>query len=271
MASVLRDHEWRWQAGGGYYTAQPEEFEQHPRLPDFSKRRDVDMARLFDAYLPRDYTPEVLELGCGASAWLPYLALRKGCRVTGLDYEPSAVDLTVANMRGAGAPGKILCRDAFATHDNLDLGGRFDLLYSYGLFEHFADVVARLRAVRPYLRPGGVILTMVPNLQGLNWALQRFGDVRVLETHVIYDVHLLRRRHEEAGYVSLAAGYLGFYDGFVSAIAPGIPRWRAAAHRAACLGSNLLAHHFARLTKGRWLPDRAWLAPCVVYVGRRID
>jgi SAM-dependent methyltransferase len=271
MATALRDHKWRWQPGGGYYTARPEEYAHHPRLPDLTKRRDHDMARLFDAYLPRDYTPEVLELGCGASAWLPYLALEKGCRVTGLDYEPSAVELTVANMRGAGAPGDVLCRDAFATQDNADLADRFDLLYSGGLFEHFADVVARLRAVRPYLRPDGVILTTVPNFQGLNWALQRFGDVRVLETHVIYDVQLLRRRHEEAGYITLAAGYLGFYDGFVSATAPGIPRWRAAAHRAACLGSNLLTHHFARLMRERRLPDWAWFAPCVFYVGRRID
>jgi methylase of polypeptide subunit release factors len=38
----------------------------------------------------------------------PYLALSKGCRVTGLDYEPSAVELAEANIRGAGAPGRDL-------------------------------------------------------------------------------------------------------------------------------------------------------------------
>ena len=270
MTSVLRPHEWRWQAGGGYYTARPEDLAHRPRLPDFEKRRDLQTAGLFDAFLPRDRTPEVLELGCGASAWLPHLA-RRGCRVTGLDYEPAAVELTMANMRGADAPGEILCRDAFATADNVDLIDRFDMVYSRGLFEHFADVVARLRSVRPYLRPDGVIFTMVPNLQGINWALQRFGDLRVLETHVIYDVDLLRRRHEEAGFVTLLATYLGFYDGFVSATAPGIPRWRSIAHRAMCRGSNLVAHHFARLVHGGPLPEWPWLSPCVVYVGRRGD
>lgn len=269
MASVLRSHEWRWQAGGGYYTARPHEFEQKPRLPNLRKRRDAQTARLFDRFLPEHRTPEVLELGCGASAWLPYLAIEKGCRVTGLDYEPSAVELTLANMRGANAAGDVLCRDAFATADNIDLHGRFDMVYSRGLFEHFADVVTRLRAVAPYLRPDGVIFTLVPNLQGINWALQRFGDLRVLETHVIYDVDTLLRRHEEAGYVSLAAGYLGFYDGFVSATAPGISRWRSTLHRAACLGTNRVAYHFTRLTRGWGLPDLAWLAPCVFYVGRR--
>lgn len=271
MANVLRPHDWRWQAGGGYYTSRPEDLEQHARLPDFRKRRDVQTAGLFDAFLPRDRTPEVLELGCGASAWLPYLALRKGCRVTGLDYEPSAVELTLANMRGANAAGDVLCRDAFATADNIDLVGRFDMIYSRGLFEHFADVVTCLRAVSPYLRRDGVILTMVPNLQGLNWALQRFGDIRVLETHVIYDVDLLRRRHEEAGFTTLFAGYLGFYDGFVSATAPGISQWRSTVHRTLCLASNLIAHHFARVMRGRALPEWAWLSPCVIYVGRRVE
>jgi 2-polyprenyl-6-hydroxyphenyl methylase/3-demethylubiquinone-9 3-methyltransferase len=179
------------------------------------------------------------------------------------------VDLTVANMRGANAAGEILCRDAFATTDNVDLIGRFDMVYSRGLFEHFADVVTCLRAVRPYLRADGVIFTMVPNLQGINWALQRFGDLRVLETHVIYDIDLLRRRHEEAGFLTLFAGYLGFYDGFVSATAPGIPRWRSVIHRAVCRGTNLVAHHFAKRMRGRALPQWAWLAPCVIYVGRR--
>ena len=69
MATALRDHKWRWEPDGGYYTVRPDEYAQQPRLPDFSTRRDRDVARLFDAYLPRDCTPEVLELGCGASAW----------------------------------------------------------------------------------------------------------------------------------------------------------------------------------------------------------
>jgi len=269
--TTLRAHDWRWKADGGYYTNNVAELEHDPRLPDLRKRRDHAFARLFDRLLPATGRPTVLELGCGASQWLPYLALRKGCHVMGLDYEPSAVALTEANMRGAGAEGTILCRDAFDADANADLAGLFDLVYSTGLVEHFEDVVPCLRAVRTYVRPGGLVFTTVPNLQGLNWALQRYGDVRILETHVVYDVTRLRRRHEEAGFETVEAGYTGFYDGYVSATAPSTPARRRRIHHALCRTSNLAAHAWLKLTRERLAPELAWFAPAVYYVGRRAD
>ena len=267
--TTLQAHDWRWRPDGGYYTSRAEDLESDPLLPDFWTRRDARLARLFDEALPKDRTPEVLELGCGASRWLPYLALRKGCRVTGLDYEPSAVALTIANMRGAGAPGEILCRDAFSVGENADLVGRFDVVYSMGLLEHFADIGKCLDAAARYLRPRGVIVTTVPNLQGVNWALQRFGDLRVLQTHVVYDVTRLRERHERTGFVTRAAGYIGFYDGFMSATAPGVAEWRRRVHRTLSWTSNLAAQGWVCMTRARLTPEMGWLAPKVYYVGRR--
>ena len=266
--STLRAHEWRWKSGGGYYTTNVAELEHDPRLPDLLKRRDHAFAALFDRLLPRTGRPAVLELGCGASQWLPYLALYKRCDVTGLDYEATAASLTVANLRGAGADGTILCRDAFDTTVNADLAGRFDLVYSTGLVEHFEDVVPRLRAIKTYVRPGGFVLTTVPNLQGVNWLLQRFGDVRILETHIVYDVATLRRCHEEAGFTTVEAAYTGFYDGYVSATAPSTPAARRRIHGGLCRVSNLAAHAWLTLTRGRLAPELGWLAPAVYYVGR---
>jgi SAM-dependent methyltransferase len=267
--TTLQAHDWRWRPEGGYYRNRATELESDPLLPDLRTRRDARIARLFDQALPNERTPEVLELGCGASRWLPYLALRKGCRVTGLDYEPAAVALTIANMRGAGAEGEILCRDAFSVGDNVDLVGRFDVVYSMGLLEHFADIGKCLDAAARYLRPRGVIVTTVPNLQGVNWALQRFGDLRVLQTHVVYDVVRLRACHERTGFVTRAAGYLGFYDGFMSDTAPGVAEWRRRAHHTLCRVSNLAAQGWVSLTRGHLTPEAAWLAPKVYYVGRR--
>lgn len=265
---TVREHDWRWKADGGYYTNSAVELRDNPLLPDFRKLRDRKFAALFDRFVPAG-GGEVLELGCGASRWLPYLALRKGSRVSGVDYEPSAVDLTVANMRGAGAAGAILCRDAFDAAANADLGGRFDLVYSLGLLEHFDDLVRCLRAVVSYVRPGGLVMTIVPNLQGVNWALQRYGDLRILETHVVYDVDRLRRRHEEAGLATLATGYAGFYDGFVSATAPSTPPRRRRMHHAICRATNMAARAWLLATRERIAPELPWTAPAVYYVGRR--
>ena len=267
---MLRAHDWRWKTGGGYYTSQVGDLEQRPLLPDLRKRRDREIARIFEDIVPASGY-DILELGCGASRWLPYLALNKDCRMTGLDYEPSAVELTLANLRGAGVSAEIFCRDAFSLMANTDLVGRFDLVYSMGLLEHFADVVGCLRAVREYLRPSGLILTTVPNLQGVNWLLQRFGDLRVLETHVVYDVARLCERHREAGFETLAAGYLGFYDGYLSAVAPDTPRSRRLVHQAICRYSNLLATAWLTSTRGGIAPDLPFLAPTVYFVGRRVE
>jgi SAM-dependent methyltransferase len=266
---ALRAHDWRWKADGGYYFRSVAELQENPLLPDFRKVRDCKIAALFDRYLPRTEHPDVMELGCGASRWLPYLAIYKDCRVVGLDYEMLAVDLTLANMGGAGAHGSVLCRDAFDTTANTDLFERFDLVYSFGLLEHFDDVVQRIRAVVRYLRPGGILMTMVPNLQGLNWLLQRYGDRRILETHVVYTVADLRHRHEEAALDTLTAGYAGFYDGFLSATAPTTPRLRRRAHRAICRATNLTAWALLKLTRNHFAPELVWTAPAIYYLGRR--
>jgi SAM-dependent methyltransferase len=268
--STVRAHEWRWKADGGYYTDKPTQLQERPLRPDFQRIRDRQLAALFDRYLPPSGQSSVLELGCGASRWLPYLAIHKGCEAVGVDYEPSAVELTVANMRGAGAEGAILCRDAFDWRANADLLDRFDLVYSLGLLEHFDDVVERIRSVVRYVRTDGVVLTMVPNFQGINWLLQRYGDLGVLQTHVVYDVAQLRRRHEEAGLVTLTAGYTGFYDGFVSDTAPSTPAGRRRRHQAICRASNIAARAWLRATREWVAPELSWLAPMIYYVGRRI-
>jgi SAM-dependent methyltransferase len=267
--TTLREHDWRWKAGGGYYTSRTDDLERRPLLPDPRDRRDMAIAQLFERFLPpAEAAPRVLELGCGASRWLPYLARQHGCRIAGLDYEPAAAELARANLRGAGVDGEVLCRDAFATRANEDLAGRFDLVYSMGLLEHFADLGGCLGAVRRYLRPGGLILTTVPNLQGLNWMLQRLGDLEVLQTHVVYDAARLRRGHEMAGLQTLAWGYAGFYNGFVSATTPRTPRWRRPVHRLLCRASNVAAQGWLTLTRVRIAPSLAWLSPTVYYVGR---
>lgn len=268
--STVRAHDWRWKAEGGYYTHAPAQLQEQPLRPDFQRIRDRKLAALFDRYLPSGRDPRVLELGCGASRWLPYLATHKRCEAVGVDYEPSAVDLAVANMRGTGADGTILCRDAFDWRQNTDLTGRFDLVYSLGLLEHFDFVVDRIRSVVRYVRKNGVLLTMVPNFQGINWLLQRYGDLRVLQTHVIYDVAQLRRRHEEAGLTTLTAGYTGFYDGYVSDTTPSTPAGRRRRHYALCRASNMAARAWLRATRERVAPELSWLSPMIYYVGRRV-
>jgi 2-polyprenyl-6-hydroxyphenyl methylase/3-demethylubiquinone-9 3-methyltransferase len=267
--SSLRSSEALWKEGGGYYTGNPEELRRHPLLPDLQRLRDRRIFELFVRFGRLGPGSRVLEIGCGQSMWLPCLADKVGCQVAGIDIEPNAAELARANLAGAGRSGEIYCRDAFDVTQNRDLLGTFDLLYSMGVMEHFADASDRLAALAHYLKPDGRMLTMVPNLQGVNWLLQRLGSLQRLNMHVVYDTSRLVAIHRRAGLAIQAAGYVGFHDGFVSASdLDTAPRQRKL-HEHLCRYSHWAGVAWIRLGRERLTPESRWISPHVFCVGSR--
>jgi len=260
--------DWLWKEGGGYYEDRYEELAERPVLPDVRRLRDWRLFDLFERHGGLNPGSRVLEVGCGRSPWLPFLARNFGCRIVGIDIEPHAARLARANLLGAGASGEIVCGDAFALGRRPDLGGTFDLIYSMGVMEHYGDVVARLSLLSGYLAPGGRILTTVPNLQGINWLMQRLADLRTLRAHVVYDSRDLVRVHERAGYETIAAGYVGFFDGHLTSAAGTSSRFRRGLHRRVCRTLGRCAEAWVRLAAERAAPEMPWTAPHVFYAGR---
>ncbi|HEX9427123.1 MAG TPA: methyltransferase domain-containing protein [Candidatus Polarisedimenticolia bacterium] len=265
----LRPSSWMWKPGAGYYIEKPEALEAAALLPDLRRLRDRRIASLFDRHAGLDRGSRALEVGCGRSPWLPLLARRFGCAVAGIDLEPYAAELARANLAGAGERGEVFCRDAFVLRRGDPLEGAFDLIYSMGLVEHFGDPADRLAVLLRYLRPGGRIVTTVPNLQGVNWLLQRCADRVTLEGHVVHDPASLTGAHRSAGFETIASGYIGFHDGFLSSAAGARSRTRRLIHRAACRTMNLLGEGWIRLSRGAATPELRGLAPHVFYAGRR--
>lgn len=261
--------DWLWKKETGYYTGTAGELILRPVLPDIGRLRD---RRIFDLFLYHgglSRGSRVLEIGCGRSPWLPFLARRLGCRVAGIDIEPHAADLARANLAGAGAAGRIHCGDAFALTPRPDLRHTFDLVYSMGVLEHYDDAAARIAVLADYLRPGGRILTTVPNLQGMNWLLQRLADRRTLQAHVVYDRTLLARVHEAAGYTTLASGYAGFFDAHLASAAGATSRLRRTMLRRTCRVLGLGAEAWLRLCGEGPTPELRYVSPHVFYAGRR--
>jgi 2-polyprenyl-3-methyl-5-hydroxy-6-metoxy-1,4-benzoquinol methylase len=260
--------EWLWKEGAGYYEADAEAaLRRTPSLPHEQFLRDRRIVRLFREYGRVTAGSEVLEIGCGRSMWLPYLARTERCRVSGIDIEPYALRLAEANFAGAGVRGELYCRDGFDPAQNQDLEGRFDLVYSLGVIEHLEDPADKVRALAHFLKPGGRVLSMVPNLQGLNWIMQRLGSLRVLRAHVIYTPATLQRVHEQAGYETVVAAYCGFFDGHMTNAAGERSRLRQSLHANCCRLLSLVGSAWSRagFPTGEW----RWTAPLVVYVGVR--
>jgi len=258
-----------WKEGGGYYVERPEDLRRRPLLPSGRRQRDRRLLALFRRYGELGRESHVLEIGCGRSIWLPCLAMSFGCRVSGIDVESYAAELARANLAGAGIDGEIMCRDAFDDAANRDLQGCYDLIYSMGVMEHFEDPSPRLAALSRYLKPGGRLLTTVPNLQGVNWLLQRLASLERLNMHVIYDARRLAAIHRDAGLDIVSAGYVGFYDGYVSAADAGTARLRGRLHAWLSRTSNLAATAWSRATGARLAPETKWFAPNVYCVGQR--
>ena len=139
----------------------------------------------------------LIEMGAGASQWLPYLHARFGFAVAGLDYSKVGCERARELLAQTSTPGEIYEGDMFAAPANLL--GNFDVVVSFGLVEHFTDTAAAIAACAACAKPGGMVVTMIPNMSGLHGKLYRVFDKKVFDTHVPLNLADLAKAHTSAG------------------------------------------------------------------------
>jgi SAM-dependent methyltransferase len=102
-----------------------------------------------------------LEVGCG-SAKLTALLAARGLRVWGIDQSTSGLRVAQRNLAYLHTSGAFARADAF-TLPFAD--GTFDLVFSTGLLEHFADPTRLMRSMIRTLKPGGLFFSDVVPLK----------------------------------------------------------------------------------------------------------
>ncbi len=148
----------------------------------------------------------VIEVGCANSVWLPYFAQQHGCHVTGLDYSDAGCTSARKILSLANVSGEVFLGDLW--EPPTELMGSFDLVFTYGLVEHFDPTDSVLRALANLLRPGGTMITIVPNMSGWAGTVQKFLNRPVFDIHVPMDVAILDAAHKRAGLMVSQSGYL---------------------------------------------------------------
>jgi 2-polyprenyl-3-methyl-5-hydroxy-6-metoxy-1,4-benzoquinol methylase len=148
----------------------------------------------------------LIEIGCARSAWLPYFHREFGFRVSGLDYSEIGCRQAEELLTAAGVDGDIVCADLFAPPQRLQ--GRFDVVVSFGVVEHFENTAAALAACAAFLRPGGRMVTLIPNMHGAVGTLQRWADRSVYDIHVPLDAQAFARAHRQARLAVLSCDYV---------------------------------------------------------------
>ena len=148
----------------------------------------------------------IIEFGCAQSTWLPYFARMHGLEVAGLDYSTLGCERARAILARENIDGLIIERDLFLPPSKDDL--LFNVGISFGVIEHFEDPSIPLKAMSRYLKPGGLLLTIVPNMTGIVGSFQKYLNQSIYEIHQLVDAASMSNYHSIAGFDPLAVEYL---------------------------------------------------------------
>lgn len=83
-----------------------------------------------------------------------------------------------------------------------------DFVFTYGVVEHFADTAGALSALRNYLKPSGVLFTIIPNMSGLCGYLTKKWAQEIYEMHVPLDLDSFKKAHVDANLEILFSDYI---------------------------------------------------------------
>lgn len=163
------------------------------------------IARTLEGHGKAGPNVHLVEVGCARSQALPVLAKRLGVSVAGIDYSPNGCEQTRVMMKREGVDGEVHCSDIFAIPDSLK--GRFDVVVSFGLIEHFSNTSEIVSSLAELLKPGGVILTNIPNMRGTTGFVQKILNRGIYDIHVPLTPSQVRSAHEAAGLSGIEADY----------------------------------------------------------------
>lgn len=165
------------------------------------------LAQLFKRGLSDIKNPKLIELGCADSLWLPYLAKNYESECYGVDFSELGCQLVQRNLALSGVEGTVICEDIFTyirSHNS-----EFDFIYSMGLLEHFTEPRMVLEQMTRLLKPGGKMLTILPNLRGMYTPIARVASPKLLATHKVIIPFSLKELHQSVGLEVTEFGYTG--------------------------------------------------------------
>jgi 2-polyprenyl-3-methyl-5-hydroxy-6-metoxy-1,4-benzoquinol methylase len=198
-------------AGEKYWTELWEKEKLNPPVDARSKKISAYPSRVWHKIFCKMFagkntkSMKLLEIGCGNSAWLSYFAKEFGFEIYGMDYSSYGCEQAKKILQRDGVAGKIICADAFAENDENKL--QFDVVCSFGVVEHFEDTTATIKSFSRYLKNGGILVTSVPNVCGLNGWMHKVMNRSVYDIHEQVDLNRLNNSLNEAGLEILFSKY----------------------------------------------------------------
>jgi SAM-dependent methyltransferase len=152
-----------------------------------------------------------IEIGAGGSPWPAHVASRLGAEGWGIDFSRPGLEMA-ARAIGKGSARVVLVEGDLFDRTKLPAGA-FDIVYSGGFVEHFPSPRPVMERFAELLAPGGVVVTAVPNMCGVNGLLQKWADRETYDRHVVISPDALDSAHATGGLVPIEpARWLGVVD-----------------------------------------------------------
>ena len=151
------------------------------------------------------HNKQLLEIGCAHSIWLPYFAREFGFKVSGLDYSETGCAAERQLLVKMNTEGEIICADFFAPPK--ECLENYDVIVSFGVAEHFTDTAGCLHAFSRFLKPGGLIITLIPNMVGILGPIAKAINRPFYDLHVLLSAETLAEVHHQAGFAEVQSNY----------------------------------------------------------------
>lgn len=158
----------------------PKPFDENDQ--NFDNYVNLQLHAFFKNFLKDRKNFSVLEIGCANSIWPIYFHQYFNADVYGLDYSEVGCEKSRDLLKHYNVPGEIYCADLFSPPS--ELLQKFDLVVSFGVVEHFEETAHCLKSCAAFVKPGGLLLTLIPNMPSIIGLIQKFVD------RVIYDIHM---------------------------------------------------------------------------------
>jgi 2-polyprenyl-3-methyl-5-hydroxy-6-metoxy-1,4-benzoquinol methylase len=169
----------------------------NPRAPGARNYLRRSFHDYFQSVLGEGSGRRLLEVGCASSVWLPYFATELHFSVCGLDYSTEGCRKTREVLARSFVDGEVYEADMFSPPKHLK--GAFEVVYSAGLLEHFSDTTEAVASLAFFCRPGGTIITLIPNMTGIYGTVQKWLNEKVHRIHTPLGLETLAAAHTAAG------------------------------------------------------------------------
>ena len=137
----------------------------------------------------------ILEIGGANSIWPIYFNQFFKAQADGLDYSEVGCERSIQLLKHHNIPGNIFCADLFDPPK--EIHHKYDYVVSFGVVEHFEDTANCLQCCARLLKPGGTLITLIPNIPSIIGLIQKYIDREVYDIHVPLTKKKLSGAHQK--------------------------------------------------------------------------